>query len=83
MKKLIILLFILLLSFNLVGCNSPERTDSATDNTEFVIVEEGYMGGSPYVVFYHKDTKVMYITHYKSGMVTMLNPDGTPQLYEE
>ena len=76
--------------FLLTGCG--ERTDSQEDSQDsqetnmFVIIQKS----NPthlYDIVYHKDTKVMYAVsngYYNSGTFTVLvNPDGTPLLYEE
>lgn len=38
---------------------------------------------SNFDIFYDSQTKVMYIINYHGGVAVMLNPDGTPKLYEE
>ena len=54
----------------------------------FVVVEES-AGPVPCVIVYHRDTKVMYC-YFKTStpkagksMTVLVNPDGTPMLYEE
>lgn len=37
---------------------------------------------SSFDIFYDSQTKVMYIINYHGGVTVMLNPDGTPKLYE-
>lgn len=37
---------------------------------------------SSFDIFYDSETKVMYIINYHGGVTVMLNPDGTPRLYE-
>lgn len=34
-------------------------------------------------VMYDKETKVMYIVHYRGGIEVMVNADGKPKLYNE
>lgn len=84
-KSFIVLITLALLSFGLTGCGvTPQYEESASESgySMFVIVEDG----STYSIVYHKDTKVMYAISdggYNHGTFTvMLNPDGTPMLYE-
>lgn len=48
----------------------------------FVLIEEGEY----WYVYYHQETKVMYVmslSSYNRGNFTvMVNPDGSPMLYE-
>lgn len=85
MKKfLIMILFILLLT----GCSKRTEITDSQDSQEanmFICIQESDLN-QYYDVVYHKDTKVMYaVSHggYNSGNFTLLvNPDGTPMLYE-
>lgn len=89
--KMKIVLFILLCCALLsvfTACSNvkTERTGGALSEEEvpsmFVIVEDA----TAWKVVYHRDTKVMYtvsIGYYNVGNFTLLvNPDGTPMLYE-
>jgi hypothetical protein len=63
------------------GCGDIETNYSEEDlfvEVDFMIPEQG-MGIH---VLVHKETRVMYIVQYRGGMVVMLNPDGTPMLWE-
>lgn len=85
MKK-IILLLCLISTLALFGCEEyPEREPKDTTESMFVIVEGG--GIKSYVICYHKETKVMYAVSngtYNGGTFTvMVNPDGTPMIWEE
>ena len=84
-KNLVMFIAIILLSFGLTGCGvAPQYEESASESgySMFVVVEDG----TTYSIVYHKDTKVMYAISdgaYNYGTFTvMLNPDGTPMLYE-
>lgn len=85
MKK-IILIFVMVFSIMSICACASNNTDSVVVGdapSMFVKVEDG-----PYWnVYYHKDTKVMYAVSYSSyncGTFTLLvNPDGTPMLWEE
>lgn len=82
MKKfLLIILFILLLT----GCGETPDSQEEEAANMFVYVQKADYS-TVYDVVYHKDTKVMYaVSHgaYNNGTFTLLvNPDGTPMLYE-
>lgn len=82
MKRfLIMILFILLLT----GCGeNTDFQDSQKENMFVYIQPVDYK--YDYDVVYHRDTKVMYVVSrgsYNCGTFTLLvNPDGTPMLYE-
>lgn len=89
MKKIIaILMCILLICLVFCGCTDTvvatlEEEVNQDATSMFVKVEtfrSPHDGGA--YVFYHKDTKVMYIIGYDGVATVMLNPDGTPQTYE-
>lgn len=84
MKKLLIISILCLFIFLLSGC-TKHQSDSADSDKTFITIETRY---SPsYDIVYHKDTKVMYTVSHgcnNAGNFTLLvNPDGTPMLYEE
>lgn len=88
MKRLFaIFMAIALCACLLVGCGGSSVTTSSTYNEDapsmFVTIE--YVSENWRVV-YHKDTKVMYVISaggYNRGTFTvMLNPDGTPMIWE-
>ena len=77
--------------FLLTGCS--KRTDSQEDSQDsqetnmFVVIQKSDEYEYPYDIVYQRDTKVMYAVSrgaYNNGNLTVLvNPDGTPLLYEE
>ena len=79
MKKLIaFLMAIVLCACLFVGCNESIVN---TKNSNFVFIERD--GQFEYV--YHKDTGVVYVMYfnaYQAAMTVMLNPDGTPMIWE-
>lgn len=88
MKKLIaFLMAIALCACLFAGCGGSSVSTSSTYNEDnpsmFITVE--YVSENWRVV-YHKDTKVMYAVSagsYNRGTFTaMLNPDGTPMIWE-
>ena len=74
--------------FSFCGCTdtivaTPEEEANQDTTSMFVKVEtvRSASGGGVYI-FYHRDTKVMYMIGYDGVATVMLNPDGTPQTYE-
>ena len=92
MKKLIVFLMaIALCACLLVGCGSSSAVQVSKEgeveqesNTSMFIEVEKVIDS--WLVVYHKDTKVMYVVSagsYNRGIFTvMLNPDGTPMIWE-
>lgn len=88
MTKTLIKLFAIFVAIALcaclfVGCSDTSDTisESRWANSGFTWIET--KGGVAYI--YHNDTKVIYV--YKSignsaGMTVLLNPDGTPMIWE-
>lgn len=85
MKKLVIMILCMVL---LTGCgnraDSQEQDTKTQESNMFVYIQPTVL--DDYYVVYHKDTKVMYAVsagYYNRGNFTLLvNPDGTPMLYE-
>lgn len=84
MKKFIITL----LAITMLSLTACAKVESVNDNKQeetsmFVEVEQARY----WSVVYQRDTKVMYVISYGAynyGTFTLLvNPDGTPMLYEE
>lgn len=79
----VILLICLLGMINIVGTRSKSKSEvTEGDPSMFVLIE----GGAYWYVYYHQETRVMYVTSlssYNRGNFTvMVNPDGSPMLYE-
>lgn len=86
MKKLLSLFLVLIILFNFTGCGTtvPKEDESQEATSMFIELEVfGISNGGCARVFYHKDTKVMYIMSYDGVATIMLNPDGTPQTYSK
>jgi len=83
MKKLLITSILCLFIFLLSGCVKHQSASADSDKT-FITIETSL--NPSYDIVYHKDTKVMYAVshgHNNAGNFTLLvNPDGTPMLYE-
>lgn len=86
MKKILCVLLSCFLILGLCGCASAvEEIDKSDNDVSMFIKIETFSaphGGGAYV-FYHRETKVMYIISHDGVATVMLNPDGTPQLYSE
>lgn len=82
MKKLVVFLMAIALCACLfVGCNREELHRGTWTDSGFTLVE--VRGQVDYV--YHNETKVMYVfitSGYQAGMTVLLNPDGTPVIWE-
>ena len=87
MKKIIsIFLIIIILMLVLQACcNYDNSSVAASDHPMFNMIN--YKAMDDFYIVYHKDTKVMYAVSNGAsnrGTFTLLvNPDGTPMLYEE
>ena len=85
MKKIILFITAVLMVMVLCSCDAnPTESSVVKDQPSmFIEVEES----DSWIVVYHKETKVMYVVsrcNYNSGNFTLLvNPDGTPMLWEE
>lgn len=85
MKKIIIILTAIVLTFILTGCPMETTNKAAASSIHRMVVVEDY-NVKGYDIVYDKKTKVMYAVsngYYNSGNFTLLvNADGTPLLYE-
>lgn len=84
MKKIFLLLatVFMIVAFSACFANPSESNVSEDNPSMFVLAEDGLY----WHVYYHKETKVMYVvstSSYNRGNFTVLvNADGTPMLYE-
>ena len=83
MKKIICLLLIILTLFTCTACGTVFNMDLEESKGSFVLVESEQLGAYHYRIVYHKETKVMYTVGYYSDFAVMLNPDGSPMVWEE
>lgn len=83
-KKILIGAVIVTIVSSLVSCAATTKSSSGNQKTSMFIEVEAT---AYWKVVYHKDTKVMYAVsmgHDNYGNFTVLvNPDGSPMLYEE
>lgn len=83
MKKLLVMILFMLL---LTGCSETSGSQDSNESNMFVCIQPSDLYHA-YDVVYHKNTKVMYVVSHGAnnlGTFTVLvNPDGTPMLYEE
>lgn len=82
MKKLFFSI-VLSVCILLAGCSAPQGTYTKRyENNPFVeigrYIEEPL---SPVIIYYHTETKVMYV-EAKGGFTVMLNADGTPMIWD-
>ena len=84
MKRFFMIFMVLALCLSLCGCGgSSVQVESNFSNTSmFVDVESNIF----WQVVYHRETKVMYVisqgTRNYGNFTVLLNPDGTPQVWE-
>lgn len=85
-KKIICLVFAVLLLFTCAGCTKMETVQDTKEDTSnesmFVLIEDGYLWDK-YNIVYHKETKVMYAVGCNTVFTVMLDADGNPLLWEE
>lgn len=85
MKRIILYVVSILFVFNLCSCNyaNVERESEPVNTSMFVVLEQS----SCWAIVYHKETFVMYSVStgvHSSGVFTaLLNPDGSPMLYQK
>ena len=81
MKRLLnVLMAIALCACLFAGCGNT-ISENRWKNTGFTWIET--RGGAEYI--YHNDTKVIYVFKIignSGGMTVLLNPDGTPMIWE-
>lgn len=91
-KILCFLLLLLIVPFIFTGCSSSKSDDfKRSSEQRFVIIEEiPEISVDGYFIHVYigvdKETKIMYyifLGKHNSGVVTMLNPDGTPKIYDK
>lgn len=64
----------------------PENPESEKEDDYFTTIITWEENGTVYNLKYANNTKVVYIEvtgGYRYGITAVLNPDGTPQLYDE
>lgn len=85
MKRIIMLILACAMAATIAACGAKGETVDNGSASMFVQVEEG----DYWKVYYHRDTKVMYVMTGPSasagiGVFTMMvNADGTPMVYRE
>lgn len=82
MKRLVaIFIVIALCACLLVGCSQEDIRRPIWEDTGFTLIT--VKGQMDYV--YYNETKVMYVfirSGHQAGMTALLNPDGTPMIWE-
>lgn len=85
MKRIILFVVSILFVFSLCSCSHDTVDIESCQKTSsmFVMIEDTGIWN----IVYHKDTMVMYVVSrgsYNQGTFTlMVNPDGTPMLYQK
>ena len=83
MKNKILVAIVISLIIICTGCAKVEKAPQQSEISMFVKVEST----DSFNVVYHRETKVMYAVStgtYNFGNFTLLvNPDGSPMIYEE
>lgn len=85
MKKRILacVVVIIIISVLISDCVSDEALSKTSDMFEYI----GYNSEANAEIVYDTETKVMYtisdIPYNKGTMTLLVNPDGTPKLWEE
>lgn len=88
MNKIIKCILGCMLVFMVGGCSVDDARDQTVDinNSDvFKLVAKDFDSSEEFIIVYHKETKVMYvIVEYTEGVgiTPLLNPDGTPMLYQ-
>lgn len=80
MKKMGLVLFTVLMIVALSACALNQTENLVVDGqpSMFVKVEDG----PSWNVYYHSETKVMYVVSNRGNFTVLVNADGTPMLYE-
>lgn len=82
-KKIFLFLDIIILIALLTACviETGKQQKNSEENSMFTTIET--TKGLTYEIVYNKKTKVIYSVSNNGIMTVLLNPDGTPMLYEE
>ena len=87
MNKIIKCILGCMLVFMVSGCetNKDDTINHKSEDIFETVGKDNDATDEMFIVVYHKETKVMYviIEYYKGvGITPLLNPDGTPMLYQ-
>ena len=63
--------------------NNMKENTVTNEEPTFIKVDEVSGDAGSFDVYYDRETKVMYVMKFHGGVTVMVNPDGTPMLYEE
>lgn len=84
-KVIGVIIAALLLTTMLAGCGRNDSLTSDTITERFFYIEDTNSGLSYNSIIVDRETGVMYLFHgsgYKGGLTIMVNPDGSPLVYE-
>jgi hypothetical protein len=83
MKKIIsfiLILFVICILLCNCSCENRENIVNADTGSMFTVVEHSF--GYNYMVIYHNNTKVMYSRSLDGHLTVLVDPDGSPMVYE-
>lgn len=63
--------------------NNMKENTVTNEESMFIKVDEVSGEAGSFDIYYDRETKVMYVMKFHGGVTVMVNPDGTPRLYEE
>ena len=85
-KRIAITLIAIVSTLSLTACESSRVVENAKEETVAGAMFERHNIDGYYSILVDKDTKVCYLEYYGGnwyGITVMLNPDGTPKIWEE
>ena len=68
--------------FRVMKEDAIERINEREELSRFTEISQNYISGGDVVIFYDKETKVMYLST-DDGIEVMVDENGEPLLYEE
>lgn len=89
-RKLIFLSLLTMIFLSMTGCDGNLSDKTVTAIETYDTGESMFVGVEvtrPWLIVYHKETKVMYaVSRVSSGaghFTLLVNPDGSPMIWEE
>lgn len=80
MKKFIVCVITACAILGVVACGSSNYAEAGQESMFETIETDVFKN---YYILYNKDTKVMYAVGTYGEFTLLVNPDGTPMLWEE
>ena len=85
-KRIAITLIAIVSALSLTACGSSKVVKNVKEETVAGPMLERHYIGEGYSIIVDKDTGACYLEYYGGnwyGITVMLNPDGTPKIWEE